>query len=117
MLPNSLEEMCSFERLLGGWDWANAFHPDLEPAVSALLNDSDSLKACRDLCDASKHVTPTWKCPLVVHVVTASSTAATSAQYEGAIGTSGQPRYCPPSQPPLRLKFEINGRTIAAEEL
>lgn len=37
-------------------DWIKAFYPNLESDVYNLLNQNKYLGACRDLCNASKHV-------------------------------------------------------------
>lgn len=37
-------------------DWVKAYHPNLESDVYKLLNENKYLGACRDLCNASKHV-------------------------------------------------------------
>jgi len=37
-------------------DWVKAFHPTLEREVYALLQSNPNIGACRDLCNACKHV-------------------------------------------------------------
>ncbi len=37
-------------------DWVKVYHPKLKPKVFSLLNQNKYLRACRDLCNASKHV-------------------------------------------------------------
>lgn len=107
------------------WDWIKAYRPELEGAVTALLDTSDSLGACRDLCNASKHVIltldrgPYLKHPPVVEAVTISATAKASLPEVGdVLGRAGNQSTAPASRPPWRLKIQMkNGRRIAAEDL
>lgn len=100
------------------WDWVKAFRPELKSTVTALLDQSDSLKACRDLCNASKHVTLDLKRRHpVVHDVRTSSAAATSPPNLGLSARATEQSAMPKLPPPWRLKFEVSGRTMAAEEL
>lgn len=65
-------------------DWVKAFYPKLEKAAYSLLNDNHYVSACRDLCNASKHIfleleKGPYKCyPPVVRDVEASATSNTT---------------------------------------
>jgi hypothetical protein len=37
-------------------DWIKSFHPELKSSAYSLLNSNRCVGACRDLCNASKHV-------------------------------------------------------------
>lgn len=107
------------------WDWIKAYRPELEGAVTALLDTSDSLGACRDLCNASKHVILTLdrgaylKHPPVVDAVTISaSTRASPLEAKNLLGQVGNQSTASASRSPWRLKIQMkNGRRIAAEDL
>lgn len=102
-------------------DWIKAYHPKLKGAVTALLNSSDSLGACRDLCNASKHVILTLdrgsylKNPPVIDAVSISATAATTLlDVTDVLGQIAGPA----SHPPWRIKIQMkNGRRVAAEDM
>lgn len=65
-------------------DWVKAFYPKLEEAAYSLLNNNHHVGACRDLCNASKHIslkleTGSYKdYPPVVRDVEASATGNTT---------------------------------------
>ncbi|UUZ73533.1 hypothetical protein LP415_10390 [Polaromonas sp. P1(28)-8] len=107
------------------WDWIKAYRPDLEGTVTALLNSSDSLGACRDLCNASKHVILTLdhgsykKYPPVVDTVSISAPTTTSLpDMKDVLGQADNQGATPTSQTSWRLKIQMkNGRRIAAEDL
>lgn len=106
-------------------DWIKAFRPELKGTVTALLNNSDFLGACRDLCNASKHVILTLdhgsylKHPPVVDAVSISATARTSLpNMKGVPAQAANQGIALTSQPPWRLKIQMkNGQRIAAEDL
>jgi hypothetical protein len=106
-------------------DWVKAFRPDLKETVTVLLNDSDSIRTCRDLCNASKHVILTLNRgayqahPPVVDAVNISATAATSLPNMKEVSTQASIQgIAPTPQPPWRLKIQMKGgRKITAEEL
>lgn len=109
-------------------DWIKAFRPELKEKVSYLLNNSDSLMACRDLCNASKHVTldldngSYFRYPPTVDDVSISATARTSLpNMMGVLAQAANEDIAPTSQPSestWRLKIQLkNGRRIAAEDL
>lgn len=107
------------------WDWIKAYHPDLKKAVTALLNGSDYLRACRDLCNASKHVIlisdqgAYRKHSSVVDAVSISATATTSLpDMKDVLGRAENQGAPPTSQPSWRLKIQMqNGDRIAVEVL
>jgi hypothetical protein len=103
-------------------DWVKAFRPKLKGKVTALLDGSNSLRACRDLCNASKHIILTLDRgaylthPPLVDAVSISATAGTSLPDRKEV--SGQA----PNQgivlTPWRLKIQMkDGPRIAAEDL
>jgi hypothetical protein len=106
-------------------DWVKAFRPELDQAVTALLKDSDSLRACRDLCNASKHVILTLDSgpyrahPPIVSAVNMSATASTSPpNMKEALRQAAIQGIPPIAQPPWRLKIQMkDGPKIAAEDL
>lgn len=107
------------------WDWVKAYRPDLEQSVTKLLNSADALGACRDLCNASKHVIltldrgPYLKHPPVVDSVGISAIATgTLTDVKDAFPQPGNQGGATPTQPPWRLKVQMkNGRRITAEDL
>lgn len=107
------------------WDWIKAYRPELEGTVTALLHSSDSLGACRDLCNASKHVIltldsgPYKKHPPVVDAISISATARTSLpDVKDVLRQAGSKGTAPTSQPSWRLKIQMkNGCRIAAEDI
>ena len=97
-------------------DWIKAYRPELTAAVYGLLDASDSIGACRDLCNASKHVVlildrgPYLNHPPVVDAVTISATAKTTLVLGPDVGTESSPAW--------RLKIQLkNDRRVAAEDL
>ncbi|SAK77614.1 hypothetical protein AWB81_03747 [Caballeronia arationis] len=106
-------------------DWVKAFRPELKGTVTALLNGSDSLGACRDLCNASKHLIltlergPYREHPPIVANVNISPTAQTSRLHIAEVSEqAGEQGIAPTSQPPWRLKIQMkDGSKIAAEDL
>ena len=110
------------------WDWVKAFRPDLKDKVSALLDSSSSLRACRDLCNASKHVALELTSaayrnhPPVVVDVRVSATSATSmrntTEESASVPHTAIEGVLPAPRPPWRLKIQMNdGHTIRAEAL
>ncbi|MBB5459013.1 hypothetical protein [Paraburkholderia sp. Cpub6] len=87
-------------------DWVKTLRPEVDISkVSDLLEGSECLRACRDLCNASKHIDLT-KYPPTAQDVRFSATAATSISNTSA------------SQPPWRLKIQMkDGHTIRADDL
>jgi len=89
-------------------DWVKASYPELKDDVYALLNNNQYIRACRDLCNASKHVKlETDKGAYRDHpaVVTDVETSAT-----GESTLSELPSYR------LKVQFE-NGDRLPAEEV
>lgn len=89
-------------------DWVKAYYPNLKPKVHDLLNNNKYVNACRDLCNASKHVEldvtkgAYSKHPPVINDVEQSATGSTVA--------SPLPSY--------RLKIQFkDGDRLAAEEV
>lgn len=89
-------------------DWIKVYCPKLESKVYELLNNNKYIGACRDLCNASKHVKldlergPYVKYPPVVSDVEQSAT--------GSMIASQLPNYR------LKIQFE-DGERLAAEEV
>jgi len=107
------------------WDWVKAYRPDLEQIVTSLLSTSEAIAACRDLSNASKHVTlsldrgPYLKHPPVVEEVGISATArATISEVKDFIRQLDGEVKAPIDSPSWRLKIQlVSGRRIPAEEL
>jgi hypothetical protein len=109
------------------WDWIKAFNPELKDAVNALLDDSASLQACRDLCNASKHINlisnrshkkQNRQYPLVVEDVDYSATARTSLPNMKGVPTKAANQDIDPAQPSWRLKIQMRtGQRFPAEDL
>ncbi|MGH9932141.1 MAG: hypothetical protein ACREA9_23310, partial [Pyrinomonadaceae bacterium] len=106
-------------------DWIKAYRPELAGTVTTLLGSSVSLGACRDLCNASKHVVLTFdsgpylKHPSIVDAVTISATAKASLpEMKDVLGQAGNQGTGAASRPSWRLKIQMkNGHRIATEEL
>ncbi|MEO8158903.1 MAG: hypothetical protein ABI648_13990 [Betaproteobacteria bacterium] len=106
------------------WDWIKVYRPDLEQSVTALLSSSESLGACRDLCNASKHVILTTdrgsylKYPPVVDAVSVSATSQASlAEINDAFPNLTNEKVTS-VQPAWRLKVQMkSGERIAVEVL
>jgi len=106
-------------------DWVNEFQPGLKDKISALLNKSNSLRACRDLCNASKHVALDMrnlayrKHPPIVYDVRRSATGATSMPNTTEVLAHATVQGVPQaSQLPWRLKIQMNdGHSIRGEDL
>lgn len=88
-------------------DWVKTYYPNLESKVYNLLNNDKYLGACRDLCNASKHVELDVtkggysKYPPVVSDIDQSPTGSTVVSFPG-----------------YRLKIQFNdGDRVAAEEV
>lgn len=108
-------------------DWVKKFKPELGGAVNDLLNNSYAIGACRDLCNASKHVgldldTPSYqKYPPKVQDVDISARAAVAIPdlMEGLCPAKPQEQAAlvPPNRK-WRLKVQLkNGRRMSGEEL
>lgn len=89
-------------------DWVKVYYPSLKSHVYALLNNNKYIGACRDLCNASKHVELDLTAgaygnhPPVICDVDQSPTGSTVAS----------------SFPSYRLKIQFkDGNSIATEEL
>lgn len=106
-------------------DWIKAYHPKLKTKVTVLLDSSDSLGACRDLCNASKHVILTLDCssyrnhpPIVDDVAISATARASLPELRDVLGQADNQGTSHASQPPWRLKIQMkNGRRIVAEVL
>ncbi len=89
-------------------DWVKTYYPNLESKVYYLLNNDKYIGACRDLCNASKHV--------VLDV-----TKGGYSKYPPVVSDVDQsPTYSLAniSLPSYRLKIQFNdGDRIAAEEV
>jgi len=104
-------------------DWVKAYRPELEAQVFALLDNCEAIAACRDLCNASKHVTLTLDrggylhFPPVVDAVTISAAASTSLgelKKEHVVGRTSEAF----ASVGWKLKIQLkSGRRISAEHL
>jgi hypothetical protein len=107
------------------WDWIKAYEPHLKQEVTLLLDESEAIAACRDLSNASKHVTLTLdrgaylKHPPVVEDVSMSATArGTLSEIKDFLGAVDGRGNTPIDSPPWRLKIQlVSGRRIPAEQL
>ncbi|MCI0558489.1 MAG: hypothetical protein MN733_08340 [Nitrososphaera sp.] len=91
-------------------DWVKSYHSDLKNEVYTHLESCEALRACRDLCNASKHVQISLEHrayqqhPPVVEEVVVSATVATVLS--------------PLSSPSWRLKVQLtSGQRLPAEDL
>ena len=106
------------------WDWVKVYRPDLVMPVTSLLNTSEPIKACRDLCNASKHVDLDLnrKHPLVVEAPRYSATSSgTPSEPKDFMRESGSGESAPlPAAPPawrLKVTFKSGRPDIRAEDL
>jgi len=107
------------------WDWVKAYRPELEETVTSLLSTSEAIAACRDLSNASKHVTltldrgPYLKHPPVIEEVSISAIGrATISEVNDFVGQLDGEVKAPIDLPPWRLKIQlVSGRRIPAEAL
>jgi hypothetical protein len=93
------------------WDWVKVYRDDLAQPVSALLYSSEALRACRDLCNSSKHIKLSLESrayrehPPVVEEVTMSATPTpTFAQLDTIPSESQEVETELLPSPPWRLK-------------
>ena len=89
-------------------DWVKAYHPALKKKVYKLLNQNKYIRACRDLCNASKHINIDLQSraykdhPAVINDVEQSATGSTIAS----------------PVPPYRLKIQFeDGERSKAENV
>jgi hypothetical protein len=99
------------------WDWVKAYRDDLRQPVSSLLDDSEALRACRDLCNASKHVKLSLQSrayrdhPPVIEEVTMSVVGTTTpAGIDEFLGNFPENENSPLPAPPWRLKVQLKSR-------
>ena len=98
------------------WDWIKAFRPDLDAPTTNALDLYESLRACRDLANASKHITldltrgPYQKHPPTVREVVVSAIPGHLTDSSAGSGTLSAAN-------PWRLKIQLPSRRVAAEEL
>jgi hypothetical protein len=95
------------------WDWVKAYRPDLDRPATHPLKGHESLAACRDLANASKHAVLTVtrgayrKHPPIVQAVAVSVLPATLA-----------PGPSPQVQPARwRFKVQLASRRLPVEDL
>jgi hypothetical protein len=98
------------------WDWIKASRPELSRKAPHPLTTYQSLAACRDLANASKHAVikvtrgPYKKYPPVVQSVAVSVLASMPNQPMTASGHQSQ-------MPSWRFKVQLPGRRVPIEDL
>jgi len=104
------------------WDWVRAYRPDLDRVATNPLRLHESLAACRDLANASKHAVLTvtrgsYKKhpPVVEDVVMSAPVSLFRGPSSYAAGVSSGPSSVPPA---WRFKVQLTtGRRIPVEDL
>ena len=96
-------------------DWVKAFRPDLKDDVYTLLNNNMYLSACRDIANASKHVTLNLTQGAYKFYPPVLSSVETSATdhgvYKSALSNQD-------TVPPIRVKVQFQkGAKITVQEV
>lgn len=96
-------------------DWVKAFRPDLKDDVYALLNNNMYLAACRDIANASKHVTLNLTQGAYKSYPPVLSAVETSATDHSVFKSSLSNR---DTVPPFRVKVQFQaGARLTVEEI
>ena len=105
-------------------DWVKSYRADLKGEVYAHLNQCEALRACRDLCNASKHVQLSLehrsyreRPPVVEDVAVSAATVATTlVSVDDPLRGLTENQAVPFPSPPWRLKVQLtSGRRLRAE--
>ena len=99
------------------WDWIKAYRPDLAAPATNALDFHESLRACRDLANASKHASlDLTRGPYLKHPPTIQEVVVSAPPVRIFVSPAGSGAAAA-SPHPWKLKVQLPSRRVAAEDL